>query len=241
LDLMRQARRRADELPDLPHETAAWFDTMIGHRLIDSGRLDEGERSCRRALEVFPRDYRALTGLAEAAAWRGDWPGALAWAEKAIALTAQNPEAWKISGDAYAALGQTREAERQYDRLRALAHSFPRIYDRHWALFCADADRHLDEALALARKDLELRHDVHAYDTLAWVSFKKGLLTEADQAIRQALAPGTRDATLFYHAGTIARALGDEPRAESFFERSRAANPYHMKAVGVRKAVGDGV
>src|SRR5262249_31014193 len=158
--------------------------------------------------------------------WRGDWPGALAWAEKAIAISPQNPEAWKLRGDAYAALGKTSEAERQYDRLRELAHSFPRIYDRHWALFCADAERSLDEALALARKDLELRRDVHAYDTLAWVCCKKGLLAEADQAIRQALARGTQDASLFYHAGMIARALGDGARAESFFERSRAANPY---------------
>ncbi|MEJ7639297.1 MAG: tetratricopeptide repeat protein [Singulisphaera sp.] len=78
LELMQEARRQADGRSDLPHETVAWYHTMVGHALIDSGKLDEGERACRQALEVFPRDYRAMTGLAEASAWRGDGEEAIA-------------------------------------------------------------------------------------------------------------------------------------------------------------------
>jgi len=225
LEMMQEASRLADGLYDLPHETVAWHHVMVGHALIDCGKLEEGERACRKALEVFPRDYRAMTGLAEVAAWRGDWRGAVAWGKKAVAVAPQNPEALKVIGDASAALGQAEEAERHYRLLKELAHSFPRIYDRHWAMFCADAGRDLDEALALARKDLELRRDVHAYDTLAWVSFKKGLMPEAEAATRKALARGTREATLLYHAGMIARAGGDTARAKDCFTRARAINP----------------
>ena len=157
---MRQAQRLADDRPDMPAETVAWYHAMIGHALIDSGKLDEGERSCLEALKVFPRDYRAMTGMAESATWRGDWKGAIAWGDKAMAIAPQNPEALKLIGDAHAALGQQNEAEKAYRLLKELAHSFPRIYDRHWVLFCADKGRDLDAALALARKDLELRHDV---------------------------------------------------------------------------------
>ena len=42
LRLLREASRQADELTDLPAETVAWFHVMIGHTLIDRGRLDEG-------------------------------------------------------------------------------------------------------------------------------------------------------------------------------------------------------
>src|SRR5262249_62246522 len=67
---LRQAARQADELTDLPAEAAAWFHVMVGHTLIDRGRLDEGAVACRTALAIFPRDYRPITGLAQAAAWR---------------------------------------------------------------------------------------------------------------------------------------------------------------------------
>ena len=140
----------------------------------------------------------------------------------------QNPEAFKILGDAYAELGRTAESNEQYRLLEQLAHSFPRIYDRHWALFCADKRIHLDEALSLARKDLELRQDVHAYDTLAWVSFKKGLQKEAEAAMEKALSQGTAEAPMLYHAAMIARAAGDQARAEKYLAASRSVNPAFM-------------
>ena len=230
LQLMKEARALADERPDMPAEVVAWYHTMVGHMLIDSGHLDEGERSCRKALEIFPRDYRAMTGMAEAATWRGDHEGAIAWGRKAVEVAPQNPEALRLVGDAYAATGKAREADEQYRLLEALAHSFPRIYDRHWVLFCADNGRDLDEALALARKDLELRHDIHAYDALAWACFKKGLLPEAERMMEKAMGRGTQEAPLFHHAAMIARAVGDRGRADSLLARARALNPYLVKA-----------
>ena len=46
----------------------------------------------------------------------------------------------------------------------------------------------------------------------------------ADSAMRQALAQGTEDAHLEYHAGMIANALGDEPRARDPLRRALALN-----------------
>jgi tetratricopeptide (TPR) repeat protein len=225
IDLLKAASRIADSLPDMPAEAVAWYHTIVGHRQIDTGKLNDGEQACKDALAIFPRDYRAMTGLAEAAALRHDWQSAITWGRKAVETSPQNPEAFKILGDAYDELGRTSDAEQQYQLLEQLAHSFPRIYDRHWVLFCADKGRLLDEALTLARKDLELRRDVHAYDTLAWVCFKRGLQKEAEAAMEKALAQGTAEAPLFYHAGMIARAGGDQRRANSYFARARAINP----------------
>lgn len=226
LRLLREAKRVTDDRPDMPAETVAWYDGMIAHSLIDAGKLDEAESACREALAVFPADYRALTALAAIASWRGDWPAAIASGDAALKISPQNPEALKIVGDAHAASGHQTDAEVRYRDLKTLAHSFPRIYDRHWALFCADQGIDLDEALTVARRDLELRHDVHAYDTLAWVCFKKGMLPEAEAAMTRALARDTREATLLYHAGMIARASGDIPRARTHFTQARAINPY---------------
>ena len=224
--LLRDAGRLADALPDMPLESAAWYHTMVGHRLIDTGRLDLGEAACRRALELFPSDYRAMTGMAEAASWRGDWSQAARWAGKAVETSSENPEALRLLGEALENLGDAEGADRAFDRLRGLCHSFPRIYDRHWALFCADRGLDLDEALELARDDLQLRHDVHAHDTLAWVSFKKGLQEIAETEMDLALGLGTVDASMLQHAATITRAAGDDQRAARLSAEVRAMNPY---------------
>jgi tetratricopeptide (TPR) repeat protein len=225
LRLMREARDLSDRIYDMPHEVAAWYHTMIGHALIDSGRLAEGEAACKEALAIFPRDYRAMTGLAEAAAWRKDWAAALDWAGEAVAIAPQNPEALRLLGDAHKERGDAAAAEREFRRLKELAHSFPRIYDRHWVLFCADEGRDLDEALALARKDLGLRHDAGAYDTLAWACLKKGLLDEADAMSKKALAHGAADPVIRRHAAEVARARGDAAAAEAHLAKARALNP----------------
>jgi tetratricopeptide (TPR) repeat protein len=139
----------------------------------------------------------------------------------------------RSAADALAKLGDRERAKEQVRALESLCRSFPRIYDRHWVLFCADENRDLDAALELARKDLELRQDVFAYDTLAWVCFKKGLMSEAEQHMAKALSRGTQSALLYFHAGTIARGRGDSARARSYFEHARSLNEYLMKDVKV--------
>ncbi len=226
LALRREAARQAEKFADMPAETAAWYHTMVGHTLIDRGQLEAGERACRRALEIFPLDYRAMTGLAEAQMWRKNWKEVIALGQKSFRIAPQNPEILILLGDAYAAVGKPQESQRQYQLLAQLARSFPRIYDRNWILFCADHKRDLNTALALARRDLKLRQDAGAYDALAWVCYKAGLLSEARAVMQKALALGADDASTLYHAGMIAFASGDRTRARSLFKRARAFNPY---------------
>ncbi len=63
------------------------------------------------------------------------------------------------------------------------------------------------------KREHAAREDVFTYDALAWCLFKKGLLAEAAEAIKQAKRFGTRDACILYHAGMIQDALGNHHRA----------------------------
>jgi hypothetical protein len=89
-------------------------------------------------------------------------------------------------------------------------------------LFSVNHDRDLAEALQLAERELAVRQDVYGYDADAWALLANGRPAEADAAMRQALALGTRDALLDYHAGEIAAALGDAARARTFLGEALA-------------------
>lgn len=135
-------------------------------------------------------------------------------------------------GDVYARTGAREEARRQYDLVEyigRLSSLDAALYNRELALFYADHDVKLAEALALARKELEIRQDVYAHDLLAWALYKNGQAADAAAEIARALRLGTRDARLFFHAGMIHHRLGEPGAARAHLERALAINPrFHI-------------
>jgi len=100
------------------------------------------------------------------------------------------------------------------------------LANRELALLYADRGIKLPEALELARRELEIRHDVYTWDTLAWVLYKNGKSQEAVEAINNALALHTNDSLLLFHAGMIYHRLGKDSAAEDFLSRALKTNPY---------------
>ena len=60
---------------------------------------------------------------------------------------------------------------------------------------------------------------------LAWCLFKKGDLAAAKTAIDEARRLGTRDARIYYHAGMIYQALGEQEQAIKYLKLALAINP----------------
>ena len=94
---------------------------------------------------------------------------------------------------------------------------------RHLVSFYTTRDPEL--AVELAELDLATRQDVGAYDVYAWALFHAGRVNDAADAIDAALSEGTQDASLWYHAGAIAAALGDDESAGGYLEAALELNP----------------
>lgn len=227
LNLKKSARDVADDVSTMPHENVGWYHTMVCHHSVDHGRLEEGAEACRAALEVFPQDYRAMTGLAEVAAYREHWGAVIDWSEKVLDVSSEQPEALRLLIDAYRAKGESQHAAAYADSLRALYEKDVRLYGRHWAMYLADEGKQLGKALRIVRKDLTRRRDAGAYDALAWVLYQQGRYAEAEAAIQKALAEGTRSVDFFHHAGLIARTQGDPQKAQKWFEKAKSVNAYY--------------
>lgn len=223
IEAMRLAVASAD--PGNP-ESLAWCLVHLGDELMNAGKLSEAEHEYDRALHYFPDYPLALNAKARARNSAGDTEAAIKLYQKSLDRVPL-PDAAIALGDIYSKQGKTIEAKRQYDLVEFVerAGASAGTYSRQLALFWADHDMKLDEALDIARRERNLRADIYTSDALAWCLYKKGQFAEAKTAIDEALRLGTRDARLLYHAGMIYKALDDRETAAKYLKEALAINP----------------
>ncbi len=207
-------------------ESIAWCSVHLGDELMNAGKLREAEHEYDRALFSFPDFHLALAAKARARVAAGDNDGAIEFYKRAVERVPL-PDTVIALGDLYSKLGRAEDAKLQYDLVAFIERNSAAsgTYSRQLALFWADHDMKLDEALAIAQRERSVRQDIFTCDTLAWVLFKNDRLDEAKKAIEEALRLGTRDARLFYHAGMIYDRLGDKRTATKYLNLTFKVNP----------------
>jgi tetratricopeptide (TPR) repeat protein len=201
-----------------------WYAYLAGMTAINTGAPGDAETWFKRALAVWPESFLALSGEARAQAAIGQTDAAIATYKQAIAIAPQ-PDALTALGDLYALRGDAKLAADQYATVEAIGHLAAinqTVYNRQLVLFSVNHDRDLASALTLAQQELAVRKDVYGYDAYAWALLANGRAADAEAAMTTALAFGTRDALLLYHAGEIAKALGHEAQARDFLTQSLA-------------------
>ena len=209
-------------------EPLAWTLVQFGNLHFHQGQIEKAEAAYQQALEVFPHYYMALVGMGQIRAGQQQYTEAIRHYEQAIALVPA-PDMIANLGDLYALIGQEQQAERQYQLVEFIeqVNDLNEImYSRQLALFYADHHRNLDNALRLAEAELGRRNDIYTQDALAWVYYHMGRIPEAWQVMEQGLRLGTQDASLLYHAGMIAKGMGDTEKAKSYLTQALDLNPY---------------
>jgi tetratricopeptide (TPR) repeat protein len=205
-----------------------WYRWRIAELLLSRGELAQASPWLNDVLAVDASDSAALFSLVEVQRANGDKDAAIKTTQKIIDLY-NAPPAMALMGDIYAEAGDHATAETWFNKTEAAMREEMVVagdaHAREVALFFADHDRNLPEALTLAEKDLERRQDIYSFDTLAWCQLKNGKTTEAVESMRKSLKLGTQDANLFYHAGQILAAAGENAESEAMLARAKKLNP----------------
>ena len=225
--LMRTAVTEGIEA-QLPSENLAWLYYELGEFYTQAGDAPSADQAYLNALTIHPGDYRALAALGKLRANNGRYAEAIVLYQKAIAVVPM-PIFIAELGDLYARSGNPAEAKKQYalvEYIGLLGHINQVLHNRDLALFYADHDMKSAEALDLAKKEFEVRHDVYTYDALAWALYKNGKLAEAAEASEKATRFGTRDPLLLFHAGMIAERMGQAEKARSELQQALQINPH---------------
>ena len=207
-------------------ENTAWCRTQLALMLFDQGALLPAEQTLGDALKSTPRDAQALATMGMFKAARRNYPAAIAFYKKSIAVA---PELTSLAalGDLYQLTGDKAGAERQYAQVEALhKQNADAGVDDHMqmAQFYADHDRNLPQAMQLAEQN-KASLNVNDADTLAWCYYKNGREEEAKAAVQTALARHTPDAEILYHAGMIYAKAGDRVTAGKCLAHALSLNP----------------
>jgi tetratricopeptide (TPR) repeat protein len=227
IDLMKTAVSEGVEA-QLPSENLAWLYYELGEFDTQAGDAESADAAYLAALNTHPGDYRALAALGKLRSNNGRYAEATVLYQSAIAVVPM-PTFIAELGDLYERQGNHQEAQKQFalvEYIGLLGHINQVLHNRDLALFYADHDMKLAEALDLAQKELEVRRDAYTWDVLAWAFYKDGKLTEAANASEKAMQFGTRDSLLLFHAGMIAERLGQREKALSELKEALEINPH---------------
>ena len=202
----------AKATPPQDPEAQAWYATHIGELYLKLGMFDEANRAYRQAIFVFANYPLAVIGQGKVKVARGDRDGALALYLDQMKRTPTLDLASRI-GDLYLEAGNAAESEHYYQLAEDLAGPPVAQTEANLALFLANHNRKLAEAVKVAEAVAGIRRDIFTEDALAWAYFKVGRIDEAKAASARALRTGTRDEQLLSRAAQIQAA--SRPHARS--------------------------
>lgn len=218
-DFYRMALHAGKDTKD--PEPYAWMVVQAALVFWNEGDYDGADAGFDVALKAFDGYAPALVGKARVALARGDGKAAAdalerAWAQMPLAETA-----WLL-GDAKTLMGDAAGAEEAYARVVKEGHRSDKYT---LALFEATKARNADEALKLIDQERGLRDNLYVEDAYAWALYRAGRFAEARAASDRALALGTKDARLLYHAGAIRIAQGEVAQGRAKVKEALALNP----------------
>jgi len=197
-------------------ESAAWVNTRLATYLFYAGKFNEAEQRCALALSLQNNYPPTLLLQGRILLAQSRFREAADALQSAVNLNPLPEYQWTLA-EALRIAGKENEASKIEAQLRQRgASSDPRTL----ALYLATRHESRETALRLARAELDSRSDVFTHDALAWSLAAAGKVTEAWSEMQRALAEGTQDARLFFHAGIIASQAGQSADAERWLRKA---------------------
>jgi tetratricopeptide (TPR) repeat protein len=224
---MTRAQQMIDRMIMTPAYSRSWYHVRSAQLAFEDGDAAAAEAEYTEALRIFPGNAMALLYQAKYYRAHCDWQRALDAATRSADLYPL-PQALGYEADAQRALGDVDGAR----RTDALIRAEQRIYntqgvnDRLLAMYYAEHNEHLSDALAAARSDLTKRgNEIYADDTMAWVLAAMGRWPQARLYAQRAIRYGTQDPEIQYHAGVIALRTGNRDEARRRLQAALDRDP----------------
>lgn len=224
LDLARAARDGAAAAGSID---PSFYEAQLGELARSTGHVDIARAAFDAALAIRSTNQLALLGTARLDAFAGDDAAAIAGLEKAAAI-APRPETLALLSDLLARTGDAKGAARAAGTVHAieqLGGTAAALFDRQILGFDLDHGAATPAVLERAQAAAAIRPDAAGLDVVAWAAYRLGDLATAHDASSRALASGSVDARVLFHAGAIAIARGDAVGGRALVQRALDLGP----------------
>ncbi len=214
--------------------SSAKVRTQMGKFYFQRGNLTVAKQLYEEVLRILPRYPLALVYLAELETREGNYAAAEQhYAEVFVSAAYSNTFdhlAWfgraqlkDLQGDRATATEYWQKASGLLDQHSNLS-EFGHRREAAKLLLMKAKSADLPKALSLMEAEVKIRRDAETLEIYAWVLTRLERWQEAQQILQEALSLGTRNATVFYRAGKVEAALGNQERAIAFFQKAQATD-----------------
>ncbi len=216
-------------------EERAWILVNMSRVALRMGKPEDAERSARQSLELVANYPWAGDALAAALLEEGK-PGEAAEALERRLSNAPNLAAKFHLAVALDAAGKKTEAApagQEFEKEAAARTGQPDNANRELIEYYVSQDESA-KAVKLASEESQRRQDVTTLGAYALALVGAGRYQEARVQMDRVLAPGIRDARLFFRAGMIAAKLKDKAAAGRYLRKAieiNASSPEAEKAI----------
>jgi tetratricopeptide (TPR) repeat protein len=197
-------------------ESAAWAYARLSFLELQAGAIKKAATSCKAATS-WNKDYApGLLACGRVMLAKGQKNEAISFFQRAAKLNPLPEYLWMLADALRAAEREAEAGEIEAQLISRGENDDPRTL----ALFLATRGLEVNKALRLAENEQKSRNDIYTFDAMAWALAAAGRFDEAHGMIERALAEGTKDARLFFHAAVIA---AKSQRSDEARRRSRQA------------------
>lgn len=208
---------------------------QIQRETSDEKFYDQAEMAYQYALKLQPTAVDALTGMAWVTGGRHNFEQSREWANRALALDADNAAACGILGDAALELGDYDAAYEHYQKMMDLKPDLSSWSRGAHLLFVTGET---SSAISLMEKAIKAggpfaENTAWCRAKLATMLLSQGALLPAEQALERPLKAGSKNVHVLLAAGRIAAAREDFAAAERYFRTVIETAPNHDALVAL--------
>ncbi|MEQ1653238.1 MAG: tetratricopeptide repeat protein [Hyphomicrobium sp.] len=231
----QESARRFDEAiatyDKIPNGTAlqSAIDIRKAFNLNSLERSDEAKKLLEQLAKASPKDIRPLEALGNIARARKDFPEAVSYFSRAIALISKPDQRhWSYyyaRGTAYERMKNWPAAETDLKKALQLAPEQPLILN-YLGYSWIDQGKNMKEGMKLIEKAVQLKpDDGYIVDSLGWAHYKQGNFKEAVKFLERAVEIKPEDPTLNDHLGDAFWQVGREREAKFQWGQALSLSP----------------
>ncbi|WP_047551797.1 tetratricopeptide repeat protein [Psychroserpens sp. Hel_I_66] len=187
-----------------------WSYTNIADFYGHAGDIEKSYNHFLKALELDPNDAYSKKGIAWIVYSHEKNPDEALRILNTVTNTYNAPDYYLLKAEIADFKGDKQMADQQLELYKSAMKdvAYGDMYNKYNVLLYTDGNSQLQDAIAIAKTEVENRPTPQSYDLLAWSYFKNGNLDEALKIVDNHIINKTYEPETLYHVAEIYKAAG---------------------------------